>query len=90
MAHDFGIRNTKKKEFYFFFGYADGLMYRAFGEEKHDAFVSGDNGTELKTTAETGCTFMIPDGAVILIRFCPSVIHHLLKGGVFLFREYFF
>lgn len=53
MAHDFGIRNTKKKEFYFFFGYADGLMYRAFGEEKHDAFVSGDNGTEIKTKAET-------------------------------------
>lgn len=53
MAHDFGIKNTKKKDFSFFFGYADGLMYRAFGEEKHDAFVSGDNGTEIKTKEET-------------------------------------
>lgn len=53
MAHDFGIRNTKKKEFTYFFGYAGGLMYHAFGEEKHDNFFSGDNGTETKTKAET-------------------------------------
>ena len=53
MAHDFGIRNTKKREFSYFFGYADGLMYRAFDEQKHDNVISGDNGTETKTKAET-------------------------------------
>ena len=53
MAHDFGIRNTKKKGFSYFFGYAEGLMYRAFGEEKHNRGISGDNGTEIKTKAET-------------------------------------
>lgn len=36
MAHDFGIRNTKKKGFAYFFGYANGLMYKAFGDQKHD------------------------------------------------------
>ena len=36
MAHDFGIRNTKKEKYSYFFGYAGGLMYRAFGEIKHD------------------------------------------------------
>lgn len=53
MAHDFGIRNKKKKEFTYFFGYANGLMYRAFNEQKHDAIFSGDNGIETKTKEET-------------------------------------
>ena len=53
MAHDFGIRNTKKKEFTYFFGYANGLMYKAFGDQKHDMGMSGDNKTELKTREET-------------------------------------
>jgi hypothetical protein len=53
MAHDFGIRNTKKEKYSYFFGYAGGLMYRAFGEIKHDMGISGDNGTEIKTKAET-------------------------------------
>lgn len=53
MAHDFGIRNTKKKDFSYFFGYADGLMYHAFHEEKHNTGFSGDNGTETKTKQET-------------------------------------
>ncbi len=53
MAHDFGIRNTKRKDFSWFFGYANGLMYGAFGEHKHDAGVSGDNGREIKSKAET-------------------------------------
>ena len=53
MSHDFGIRNTKSKEYSYFFGYAGGLMYRAFGEEKHDNLFSGDNGKEIKTKAET-------------------------------------
>lgn len=53
MSHDFGIRNTKKREYTYFFGYADGLMYRAFGDQKHDMGLSGDNGVELKSKAET-------------------------------------
>ena len=53
MAHDFGIRNTKRKEYAYFFGYANGLMYEAFGEQKHNAIFSGDNGTEIKTREET-------------------------------------
>ena len=53
MAHDFGIRNTKKKDFTYFFGYAEGLMYEAFDEQKHNAFASGDNGRETKTKEET-------------------------------------
>lgn len=53
MAHDFGIRNKGKKNWAWFFGYADGLMYRAFHEEKHNAFVSGDNGMEIKSKKET-------------------------------------
>ena len=53
MAHDFGIRNTKKREFAYFFGYANGLMYKAFGDQKHDMGLSGDNKTELKTREET-------------------------------------
>jgi hypothetical protein len=53
MAHDFAIRNIKKKESSWFFGYANGLMYRAFGDQKHDAGVSGDNGREIKSKAET-------------------------------------
>ena len=52
MAHDFGIRNTKRKEYAYFFGYANGLMYEAFGEQKHNAIFSGDNGTEIKTREE--------------------------------------
>ena len=53
MAHDFGIRNIKQKEYTYFFGFANGLMYRAFGEQKHYAFVSGDNGRETKSKEET-------------------------------------
>ena len=53
MAHDFGINNKRKKNYTFFFGYADGLMYRAFNEQKHDAIFSGDGGKEEKTKAET-------------------------------------
>lgn len=53
MAHDFGIRNTKKKEYAYFFGYANGLMYRAFGDHKHNMVISGDNRTETKSKSET-------------------------------------
>lgn len=53
MAHDFGIKNTKKEDFAFFFGYANGLMYHAFSEEKHDRIISGDDCVEIKTKAET-------------------------------------
>lgn len=54
MAHDFGIiKNGKDKGWAFFFGYAGGLMYRVFGEEKHNAILSGDNGKEVKSKAET-------------------------------------
>ena len=53
MAHNFAIKNTKKDGYTFFFGYANGLMYRAFGEQKHDAVFSGDNGEEIKTKKET-------------------------------------
>lgn len=53
MAHDFGIRNMKQREFAYFFGYANGVMYKAFGDQKHDMGVSGDNKTEVKTREET-------------------------------------
>ena len=53
MSHDFGIRNTKKKDFAWFFGFANGLMYHAFDEIKHYAGVSGDGRSEIKSYAET-------------------------------------
>lgn len=53
MAHDFGIRELSHKDWAFFFGYANGLMYRAFGEEKHALHFSGDNSRVVKTKAET-------------------------------------
>lgn len=53
MSHDFGIRNKKKKNWAWFFGFANGLMYRAFHEEKHFAVFSGDNGMETKSKEET-------------------------------------
>lgn len=50
MAHDFCIRNIKKEgSKAYFFGFANGLMYHAFGDKHHYAGVSGDNGKELKT-----------------------------------------
>lgn len=53
MAHDFGIKNkTKNGEFAYFFGYLNGFLYKAFGDQKHDRVISGDNGTEIKTRAE--------------------------------------
>lgn len=49
MAHDFGIRNTKNEEWAFFFGYANGLMYEAFDEQRHNAGFSGDGGKETRS-----------------------------------------
>lgn len=49
MAHDFGIRNKKNDKWSFFFGYANGIMYDAFGEQKHNFGISGDGGRETKT-----------------------------------------
>ena len=44
MAHDFGIRNkTKQSKWSFFFGYAQGLMYKVFNAWEHCGFLSGDN-----------------------------------------------
>ena len=54
MAHDFFIKNSKKsKKGVFFHGFANGLMYRAFQEQKHNAGSSGDSGIEYKTKDET-------------------------------------
>lgn len=53
MAHDFAIRNKKNKDWKYFFGFAQGLMYHAFHEEKHFAMVSGDGGAEDKNKQET-------------------------------------
>jgi hypothetical protein len=51
MAHDFGICNKRKKNYTFFFGYADALMYRAFGEQRPNIF-SGNGDKREKTKAE--------------------------------------
>lgn len=32
MAHDFGIRNSRTKKIAFFYGFAEGLFYEAFGK----------------------------------------------------------
>ncbi len=53
MAHAFFIKNKKSKKGVFFHGFANGLMYRAFNEQKHNAGGSGDGGIEYKTKAET-------------------------------------
>ena len=51
MAHDFCItridESGERRESAYFFGYAEGLMYRAFNATSHDAFLSGDNGKEV-------------------------------------------
>ncbi len=53
MAHDFGIMNKRTRRTEWFFGYANALMYRAFGEEQHNAGCSGDGAEVIKTFQET-------------------------------------
>lgn len=43
MAHDFMVRAGEQRAY--FFGYAEGFMYRAFGMCEHENSVSGDGQT---------------------------------------------
>lgn len=42
MAHDFYIMNIRTRKMASFFGYADGVMYKAFDAQEHDRGCSGD------------------------------------------------
>lgn len=52
MAHEFAIRNKKNDKWSFVFGYVNGIMYDAFGEEIHNRGMSGDGNLITKTKEE--------------------------------------
>ena len=52
MAHEFAIRNKKNDKWSFVFGYTNGIMYDAFGEQMHNNGMSGDGDLISKTKHE--------------------------------------
>ena len=53
MAHDFGIRNLDNgTDWVFFFGYCNGVMYKAFNKPQCDMIISGDNSVHRITEEE--------------------------------------
>jgi hypothetical protein len=54
MAHDFKIKCIKGGPVFeaFFFGYADGIIYKSFNDEKYDKGVSGSGETSTHTWEE--------------------------------------